>query len=276
MRIFSIAVFFIFLGSKLFAQNNLQFNQVKLVGSTSETVPTGKVWKIESAPLTLKNGIRIPPSFVIGNDTIILGYDSYTTFELENVVSVRVDWKGANNGLTSFSSCGSCDSQLPSNGSNSVTLSLEGFSVQNPIISESLSFSNVPNLNSGSYINLGTRNFQASGNNVINNWSISFNPVPTQPCLPNYSNWVWGVNYVFKVIFNLLNGNSISYIVSKNQFGCGNSPGTLSISGPIVGNETKSRPQVTTQFPIWIPAGTPVKTLSNIGKLSILEFNVTQ
>ena len=30
-----------------FAQGNLQFNQVKLVGSV-ETVPTGKVWKITS------------------------------------------------------------------------------------------------------------------------------------------------------------------------------------------------------------------------------------
>jgi hypothetical protein len=30
------------------AQGNLQFNQVKLV-STVETVPTGKVWKVESA-----------------------------------------------------------------------------------------------------------------------------------------------------------------------------------------------------------------------------------
>jgi hypothetical protein len=35
------------LSSSLFAQGNLQFNQVKLV-SAVQTVPTGKVWKIES------------------------------------------------------------------------------------------------------------------------------------------------------------------------------------------------------------------------------------
>ena len=35
--------------SASFAQGNLQFNQVKLVGSAAETVPTGKIWKIESA-----------------------------------------------------------------------------------------------------------------------------------------------------------------------------------------------------------------------------------
>ncbi|MCC6601304.1 MAG: hypothetical protein IT223_11620 [Crocinitomicaceae bacterium] len=30
------------------AQSTLQFNQVKLIGSTTETVPTGKIWKIEN------------------------------------------------------------------------------------------------------------------------------------------------------------------------------------------------------------------------------------
>jgi hypothetical protein len=33
-------------------QGNLQFNQVKLVGTTLETVPSGKVWKVESATYT--------------------------------------------------------------------------------------------------------------------------------------------------------------------------------------------------------------------------------
>ena len=32
-----------------FGQGNLQFNQVKLVTSTMEAVPVGKVWKLESA-----------------------------------------------------------------------------------------------------------------------------------------------------------------------------------------------------------------------------------
>ena len=36
------------LSSIAFSQGNLQFNQVKLV-STQETVPAGKVWKVESA-----------------------------------------------------------------------------------------------------------------------------------------------------------------------------------------------------------------------------------
>jgi len=44
--LFSLILFFVaFLGN---AQGNLQFNQVKLV-TTLETVPAGKVWKVESA-----------------------------------------------------------------------------------------------------------------------------------------------------------------------------------------------------------------------------------
>ena len=36
------------LGNDTIAQFNLQLNQVLLVGSTTQTVPAGKVWKIES------------------------------------------------------------------------------------------------------------------------------------------------------------------------------------------------------------------------------------
>ncbi|NDB35259.1 MAG: hypothetical protein EB023_07920 [Flavobacteriia bacterium] len=36
------------LGNNAIAQFNLQLNQVLLVGSTTQTVPAGKVWKIES------------------------------------------------------------------------------------------------------------------------------------------------------------------------------------------------------------------------------------
>ena len=39
---------FVFMHLALFSQGNLQFSQIKLV-STLETVPGGKVWKVESA-----------------------------------------------------------------------------------------------------------------------------------------------------------------------------------------------------------------------------------
>lgn len=46
MRTLYIALF-ILLNHLAFAQGNLQFNQVKLV-SVAETVPVGKVWKVEN------------------------------------------------------------------------------------------------------------------------------------------------------------------------------------------------------------------------------------
>ena len=44
--------FFSFLGSVIHGQGNLQFNQVIRVVEVLQTVPTGKVWKIESTSLT--------------------------------------------------------------------------------------------------------------------------------------------------------------------------------------------------------------------------------
>jgi hypothetical protein len=46
-RTFLFSLFF-FMHLALFSQGNLQFSQIKLV-STLETVPAGKVWKVESA-----------------------------------------------------------------------------------------------------------------------------------------------------------------------------------------------------------------------------------
>lgn len=54
MRTLYIA-FFILLNQLAFAQGNLQFNQVKLV-TAQETVPAGKVWKVESVIYNIPEG----------------------------------------------------------------------------------------------------------------------------------------------------------------------------------------------------------------------------
>lgn len=46
----------------LFGQGNLEFNQVKLIAA-SETVPTNKVWKIESV-------LYLPHNFTSGTSTV--------------------------------------------------------------------------------------------------------------------------------------------------------------------------------------------------------------
>ena len=256
------------------AQGNLQFNQVKLIGSTPETVPENKVWKIESAVLSLQNGIRVPPRFIVGNDTIVLGYDSYTTTELENVVSVKLEWKGNNFfGGTSTCSGTSCTTNLPGNGASGVSINVGGVSQGSNILNDNGSFSNVPPGNSTNYVNLGTVILPSQGNNVVSNWTLFFNPITVQPCLPTWTNSTWGYNYTFRVTFLLANGNAISYVVTKAGGNCGGAP-QQSIVNPTIATETRSRPFVTTQFPIWVPQNTIVKTLSNIARLSVIEFNV--
>jgi hypothetical protein len=48
-------ILFILINQLAFAQGNLQFNQVKLV-TALETVPAGKVWKIESVIYNIAEG----------------------------------------------------------------------------------------------------------------------------------------------------------------------------------------------------------------------------
>jgi hypothetical protein len=265
MKNISICILSILFAGVSFGQGNLQFNKVKLVGSTSETVPTGKVWKIESAPLTVKNGIRVPPSFMIGSDTIIMGYDSYTTSILENVVSVKLEWSG-NNSATSYS--GGCNGYglYPGLGANNIKINISGTGSGNNVFEETLGFSNIPNSNSSNFQSLGVQVISNQRNNSLSSWNLYFSPIN--------SNITFGFEYTFRVTFLLSNGNAFSYVVSSSSYGC--APQQFLISGPSVATETRTRPQVTTNFPIWIPAGTSVKTISNIGKLSILEFNVTQ
>jgi hypothetical protein len=272
MKILILALFSA-LSSQLYSQGNLQFNQVKLVGDSPLTVPTEKVWKIESATLSIKDGIRVPPRFIIGTDTIVMGYDSYSTSILENVVSVKLEWKGSNNAGGS-GTCGCCcTSNTPSNGSTNVVLVVGGNSTGSNILNENLTFSNIPGTSISSYAPLGNINLVNGGNNIVTSWTLYFTPISAQPCLPTYTTTTWGVSYTFRVTFVLANGNSVSYEVGKSQFNCGGAP-QLNVANPTIATETKSRPQVSTQFPIWVPSGTIVKTLSNIAKLSVLEFNV--
>ena len=44
-----ILLLFLLISKYSFSQTNLQFNKVKLIGATPDTVPIGKTWKVESA-----------------------------------------------------------------------------------------------------------------------------------------------------------------------------------------------------------------------------------
>ena len=77
MKIAGVFFLFFFIGG-CFAQGNLQFNQVKLV-STVETVPVGKVWKVES--IQYQGG----PSFYL-NTQGIRSIEGTLNFQINGIV----------------------------------------------------------------------------------------------------------------------------------------------------------------------------------------------
>ena len=81
-NIFFILLSFILLSfTHSFAQGNLQFNQVLLVGNSTMTVPATKVWKVES----IVSGSSYP---VTSNCTSASGQGDYSTaFYLNGVLS---------------------------------------------------------------------------------------------------------------------------------------------------------------------------------------------
>ncbi len=91
MKFLLICMLSVFCGS-LNAQGNLQFNQVKLV-SALETVPAGKVWKVESA---LSGEERYPTSGTAlpSNSRFILVNGSSVCVHEEHVATTGVGFNG--------------------------------------------------------------------------------------------------------------------------------------------------------------------------------------
>ena len=85
-----IICFILLLGiGDLFAQN-LQFNQVKSVGTVSQTVPQGKVWKIESILYSVPVGAV--QSSLTQNDQIVI---DGTTITVRSARSGNGSYNGA-------------------------------------------------------------------------------------------------------------------------------------------------------------------------------------
>ena len=90
----------VFIGLSVFmnAQGNLQFSQVKLV-TTSETVPAGKVWKIEN----ILPGVR-PTTTSWGNSTLdfTININNQTVYYLSSESKGNVGGNGQT-GISSIS-----------------------------------------------------------------------------------------------------------------------------------------------------------------------------
>lgn len=58
--LYTLFFFFMFINMDVNAQGNLQFNKVKLIGVQIDTIPIGKVWKVESIlPFNYPSSISI-------------------------------------------------------------------------------------------------------------------------------------------------------------------------------------------------------------------------
>ncbi len=74
-----------------FSQGNLQFNQVKLV-STQETVPAGKVWKVESVSYSagptifIQGWIYASMSYTINGNMLYIGTITDTEYRYNNPI----------------------------------------------------------------------------------------------------------------------------------------------------------------------------------------------
>jgi hypothetical protein len=241
------------------AQGSLQFNQVKLVTS-QETVPAGKVWKVVSPMLGLNQGIRVSPFFFINSDTIVLGYDSYNVSRWENVTSIVVQARG------NF-----CNSNteirmrfLGSGGGSAIDQdNTQGF---------------IGNLSQ--FTTVATFTPPSPGNNEIDRWSFWLRNTAVSTGVQNGE---------FRVVVNLANGSQIvnTYGPTSLNSSCNTNwwgtPGPTSTMTNFIGSPSatialdrtdRNRPQISTPFPIWLPAGATLGAGGNIRGISVIEFNI--
>ena len=232
------------------AQGNLQFNQVKLVQAI-DSVPQNKVWKVESAVLGISQGIRVSPTFYINGDTVVLGYDSYNVSRWENVTSVVVQVRGQLcNTVVRMRFLGSGGGSAIDQDNSSATL----------------------NSTYNQFTTVATFNPPSPGNNEIDRWIFWLMT----------TNQTSGGTPEFRIVVNLANGAQIVESYNNNN-GCGCCYTVNNSWANFVGNAgstvalsrmDRTRPQISTSLPMWLPSGTTLQAGGNVKALSVIEFNV--
>ena len=239
-----------FFSLTLNAQGNLQFNQVKLVQAI-DSVPQNKVWKLESAVLGISQGIRVSPTFYMNGDTVVLGYDSYNVSRWENVTSVVVQVRGQLcNTVVRMRFLGSGGGSAIDQDNSSSTL----------------------NNTYNQFTTVATFTPPSPGNNEIDRWNFWL----------MVANQTSGGNPEFRVVVNLANGAQIveTYNASSTCGCCYSVNNNWAIfvgstsSTSAIARMDRTRPQISTSLPIWLPAGTTLQAGGNVKALSVIEFNV--
>lgn len=238
----------------------LEFNQVKLIGSTQDVVPSGKVWKVESVmsktPVDFKEGYKIQ---VNGADVYLNTYNSGPKF-WSNIVSIKIEAK------TKLSCTGTWEPHFV----------FSGFDGGFPVSSKDITLPSFSQISSWTTIGTITPS--------VANTSLEISSMSLY-CKNTGTSYSWSP-WSMRVTFTYSDGTSHQspqYDFELSTTSCTNwSAGSgvyvigSSASAPYVVNATSRDHYILpTQLPMWLPAGTTLNTAgNNISYISVVEFNV--
>lgn len=105
-------ILIVMIGTKLHAQSNLQFGKVKLV-TLADTVPLGKIWKIESIIIPENCYNYYYRKILINNQTIIVSHTVFGSQFVSNTNGVALNemmklpaWLPEGTVLAAYQNCG--------------------------------------------------------------------------------------------------------------------------------------------------------------------------
>jgi len=248
-KIFLLLMWVIISGATL-AQKTLEFNQVLLIGSTPQTVPTGKVWKVESIMSQQAYDYKKGMFIKINGDSIAV-HQFYSGAKFwDNISKIVVEGKRDNSTTCTYDY-------------NRVFFSYSGFDGDLPV--KNVNYYYQQNLTSSSYITL-------------------FNIVPQSGTSLSITSWRLSPGYRFtklsvRVTVFYTNGTSQSLVYSKLYDDCGGSNddwvfGTTQgteYQVPMKAQDTYFNPP---NLPMWLPEGTSLQSFINTKYISVVEFNL--
>lgn len=233
---------------------SLSFNQIVLI-TAKDTVPAGKIWKIESAlpstPVKLHDGYTIN---IDGQDVYISSFLAGPKY-WGNITSI--DFEGR---LTI-----SCTGIY-----GSVKFKYSGYESNLPIINRTV---NLSDINSTSWTPLGTMSPTSPGAiTEINEMLMTITSAGSSP---------WGGAEIRMTVYYSDGTSQTSPAYYNNKSTCTNiGTGIVyyligsSSSSYLVNSTTPDTYTVPINFPIWLPEGTIIEPSADIGCLSAIEFDV--
>jgi len=243
-------VFISLFGLMSFAQGSLQFNQVKLV-SSEETVPAGKVWKVESVMSSAPRKSFSPYFIIVNSTNIYFSNYSYSGKGWFDIAEIKIYYK------ENFS----CTN------THSLIFNYHGYEDKTPFWGRTTSGTVQNNSNwhlvstvlpqvSGSPLSITQArlymNYAEAGDARLD---ITYMDGSTQSIIfPGRST-------------SICQSGSWQYVTTS----IGNFSSTI---GDYIDVPESELYIADTKLPLWLPTGTTLQAGDNVGYVSVIEFNV--